>query len=138
MFKAKFNRKEESNGLYTFFVDFTNDEETYTESCIPQDVNGFNYWIKSRLDAYNTKHELDALLVSGEEIDPGVLSPKPILSEFEQRKAAWFATNDKLQFFLKLKNTAIETGKEITPERQAEIDTLATYVDENIDRAFFE
>jgi len=137
MFTAKLNRKEETNGLYTFFVDFTDGVETFTESCIPQDTAGFNYWVKSRIDAYNTKNELNNLLVEGQTIDLATLIPAPVISEFEQRKNAWFSANQKLEFFLKLKETAITTGKTVSEERQAEIDALATYVDENIERAFF-
>lgn len=141
MYIAKFNTTEETAQGTRFYVDFTNGENTITEWCIPQDKDGFDYWVKGRLQAINSAELLKQQVVAGEEIVIAQPEPTPELTEeqiaFLNRKQAWFEAKEKLRLFLELKDMAEKTGKTVDLERLAQIDALATFVDENIEADFF-
>ena len=86
MYTATINRKEDRGGVLEIFVDFSNGEKTYTESCKPQDRAGFNHWVASMLKSYNTSEELRLEDNVGQVITP-VTTPEPTVAE--QEKALW-------------------------------------------------
>ena len=141
MYIAKFKTTEETAQGTRFYVDFTNGTNTITEWCIPQDKDGFDYWVKGRLQAINSAELLKQQVVAGEEIVIAQTEPIPELTEeqiaFLSRKQAWFEAKEKLRLFLELKDMAEKTGKTVDLERLAQIDALATFVDENIEADFF-
>ena len=53
MWTATVKNKEEFNGAIKVTVDFSNGTKTVTETCIPQDKDGFTHWVKSRLATFN-------------------------------------------------------------------------------------
>lgn len=108
MFTAKINRKEPRGAAIEIFVDFTNGTDTYTESCIPQNADGFKYWVKSRLETFNSGLALDVELQPQAEVDVSdtVVTP-PVLTQAEIDRNTWLA---KYQKWVRIKQTLVDTG----------------------------
>jgi hypothetical protein len=122
MFTAKINRKEPRGAAIEIFVDFTNGTDVYTESCVPQNVEGFKYWVKSRLETFNSSEILDTELQAQDTInltDP-VVEP-PVLTQAEIDRNAWLA---KYAQWVRVKQTVVDTG--IVPLSNAKIQALLT------------
>ena|SRR3990167_9064114 len=108
MYTAKINRKEDRGGIMEVFVDFTDGVKTYTDSCKPQDADGFRYWVKSRLDSYNSSVLLQDKFIEGETFDvsePTTLPP--ILTQEETDRNNWL---EKYSKWIRIKATLIDTG----------------------------
>jgi hypothetical protein len=108
MYTAKINRKEDRGGAVEIFVDFTDGVKTYTDSCIPQDAEGFKYWVKSRLSTYNTAPVLTAELIDGADVD--VSDPEvvpPVLTQAEIDRNTWLG---KYFQWVRIKQTVVDTG----------------------------
>lgn len=108
MFTAKINRKEESNGIIKVFVDFTDGVQNFTESCIPQNRSGLDFWVKSRLETYNSSQQIKSELVDGAEIDVSdpVIVP-PVLTQAEIDRSTWL---EKYYKWVRIKTTVVDTG----------------------------
>lgn len=63
-------------------------------------------------------------------------TPEPVEPTAEEKtameaQAAWVDSYQKLEKAKKLRQLAIDSGREVNPERQAQIDALAEFVDTN-------
>lgn len=134
MFTAKINRKDYVNGVVRVFVDFTNGTDVYTESCIPQDENGLKFWVKSRLDAFNTGSVIETKYTDGATIDPvDPVVPPPTPTQAEIDRDQWLADYKK---WLKVKTTLIDTG--VLTGSEAPVIALKTKVQTNFKAAYLE
>ena len=108
MFTAKLVDKQPEGAAIKFFVEFTDGETTVVETVIPQDEDGFNYWLKSRLDTFNKSKELAAKL----EVDAAVefvekAAPAESLTDDEKAKRDWF---DKVNRLHRIKSYLVDMG----------------------------
>lgn len=104
MYIAKKNRREGDK----VFVDFTDGVTTREESCIPQNLDGLKYWVKSRLDFFNSLESVDITFTDGTEID--VTNPvvvPPVLTQSEIDRNTWL---EKYRKWLRIKTTVVDTG----------------------------
>jgi hypothetical protein len=134
MFTAKINRKEPRGAAIEIFVDFTNGTDVYTESCIPQNADGFKYWVRSRLETFNSSEILDAELQPQADVDVSdtVVTP-PVLTQAEIDRNTWLTKYAK---WVRIKTTIVDTGiVPITnPQLVARVDDLkATLQPEYLD-----
>ena len=108
MFTQKFNRKENTEQGVRYYFDFSNGAKTYTDACVPQDLNGLKFWIKGQLAKYNTEELLDTELVQGVAVDVSdtVVTP-PVLTQEEIARNAWL---EKYSKWVRIKTTMIDTG----------------------------
>jgi len=108
MFTQKFNRKENTEQGVRYYFDFSNGAKTYTDTCVPQDLNGLKFWIKGQLAKYNTEELLDTELVQGVAVDVSdtVVTP-PVLTQAEIARNAWL---EKYSKWVRIKTTMIDTG----------------------------
>jgi len=108
MFTQKFNRKENTEQGVRYYFDFSNGAKTYTDACVPQDLNGLKFWIKSRLEKYNTEEKLESELVPGQSIDmTDIVVVPPLLTQAEIARNAWL---EKYSKWVRIKTTMIDTG----------------------------
>jgi len=89
-------------------VDFSDGTTTVTETCKPQDKEGFVFWVKSRLATFNGSKEIEAGYAVNDVVDVAtpVVTP-PVLTQAEKDEAAWF--NDYYRW-LRIKKDLIDTG----------------------------
>ena len=108
MFTAKVISKEQVGGTIRFSVEFTDGTKTVMEQSVPQDEVGFKYWVKSRLDTFNSAPILDAKYVEGSTVDVSeavVTPPAPTQAEIDRN--TWLKNYAK---WVKVKTTLIDTG----------------------------
>jgi hypothetical protein len=70
-------------------------------------------------------------------------APEPVEPTAEEKaameaQAAWVDAYQKLEKAKKLRQLAIDSGREVNPERQAEIDALAEFVDFNFKNEYID
>lgn len=120
MFTHTFNREEKTAQGTRYYFDFTNGTDTYTDACIPQDANGLKFWIKSRLEQYNTETQLKTELVVGNGIDltDPVVVP-PVLTPAEIAQNTWLT---KYHQWVRIKTTVVDTG--IVPITNPKIEAM--------------
>jgi hypothetical protein len=129
MYTAKVVKKEIDNGIVKVFVEFTDGVNSQTEWCIPQDRQGFNFWVKSRLAVFNTGKELQTDLVDGADID---VSDTPVLpSQDELDKQTWFAKYNELEILEKIASKNFLTGARLTALNN-KISNTKKYLDDNV------
>lgn len=134
MYTAKIQRKDYINGAIRVFVEFTNGTEIYTESCIPQDENGFKHWVKSRLDTLNSASIIETNYLVGSTID--ISDPVPISIELTVEEIARNEWIENYRKWLKVKETLIDTGvltgseiKVLQLQNKVKTDFLSSYID---------
>lgn len=128
MYTAKVLKKEVENGIVKVFVTFTDGVNSQTEWCIPQDRQGFDFWVKSRLSVFNTGQELQADLADGADID--VSNTTPTLSQAELDKQAWFAKYNELEQLEKIATKNFLTGARLTALNN-KISSAKSFLDAN-------
>jgi hypothetical protein len=109
MFTATIKNKEDDGGAVKFFVEFTDGEKTVTEWCIPQNEEGFNYWVQSRLEVFNSCKDLSSKLEKGTEITivNQIENTPTVFSKEEQEKNDWFVDYAK---FTRIKTNLVDNG----------------------------
>lgn len=111
MWTATVKNKEFVGGAIRVTVDFTDGTRTATESCIPQDKDGFTYWVKSRLAAFNGGEQIDSEFALDAPVE--FVEPSPVVPTAEEvARQAWFGDYYKLQQVQKLIDLAVLTGNE--------------------------
>lgn len=108
MYTAKLKNKTQDGAAIRFHVEFTDGSMSYTESCIPQDEEGFKFWVKSRLTVFNSSKTIaDTTAIDSaiDVADPVVIPPTPTQAEID--RAAWLGNYQK---WTKVKATLIDTG----------------------------
>lgn len=68
MYKAIIKGTALNEGKITINVEFTDGENSATETCIPQDETAFQMWVKERLAFFEMSKKLAAELQEGQEI----------------------------------------------------------------------
>jgi hypothetical protein len=69
MFSATVTQKVYEGNAIKIYVDFSDGEKTVNEWVIPQNEEGFNHWINSRLEVFNSSKEIDAKLDVGDKAE---------------------------------------------------------------------
>ncbi len=111
MWTATVKNKEFVNGAVKVAVDFSNGDKTVTESCIPQDKDGFTHWVKSRLATFNGGEQIDAEFAVNDLVE--TTTPTPVEPTAEEiARSEWFMNYHKLQQVQKLIDLAVLTGNE--------------------------
>lgn len=101
MWTATVKNKDATTGIMHVSVDFSNGVKTLTEVCIPQDKDGFDHWVKSRLATLNSATVIDSVYAVGSPVviaDPVVATP----TAAEIARNEWFNDFRKLQQAQKL------------------------------------
>lgn len=128
MYTAKINRKDYVAGVLRVFVDFTDGVTTISENCIPQNEDGLRFWIKSRLETFNSAPTIESKYADGADVDvsdPVVVPPTPTADEIA--RVEWIKRYFK---YVKVKTTLVDTG--VLPADNAQVTTLRTWLTSNI------
>lgn len=111
MWTATVKNKEFVNGAIRVTVDFSNGTDTVTESCIPQDKDGFTHWVKSRLATFNGGEVIDSEYAVDTPVT--LTEPTPVAPTAEEiARNVWMRDYWKLQQVQKLIDLAVLTGNE--------------------------
>lgn len=131
MWTAKVIEKDLVNGVIKVTVLFTNGNDQVTETCIPQDKNGFLFWVKSRLATFNSSESINTEYSVNSIIDVTEPAPEaPTATELKQQ--AWFSDYMKLQGVQKLIDLGVLTGNEtpvINLRNKVKTGFLPAYID---------
>ena len=105
---------------------------TLNESCIPQNEDGFKYWVKSRLETLNNGTVIDGKYAQGATVDvtDPVVVP-PVLTQAEKDANEWVTDYYK---WLRVKTTLIDTG--VVDAGQTQVVALKTKVQNNFKPAY--
>ena len=122
MWTATVKNKEQTAQGYKVTVDFTDGNSTSTETCIPQDLNGFKHWVKGRLQTFNCEADIDA----NYDVDSEVVFTEPTLTQDEIDFREWLSDFGRLQTVQKL----IDLG--IVANDNAKVVALRTKLTNNI------
>lgn len=131
MWTATVKNKEFVGGAIRVTVDFSNGTDIVTESCIPQDKDGFTHWVKSRLATFNGGVELDSELAVDAPVE--FVEPTPVVPTAEElARQAWFTNYHRLQQVQKLIDLTVLTGSEapvVALRTKVKNDFLPAYID---------
>jgi len=115
MYKAITKRKVDTERGVRVDVDFVYGEKVISEFCWPQDKDGFDHWVMSRLAAHN--FGLQNNLVDGEEIVITKDVQEPIVpTKAEIDRNTWL---EKYHKWVRIKTTLIDTG--VIPDNNAQV-----------------
>lgn len=131
MWTAKIQGKNFINGALEVHVDFTDGVKVVTESCIPQDKAGFEYWVKSRLATFNGGTEIDTSYEVNSEVS--VVDPEPTPQTQEEiDRGIWFNKFRQMERVQKLVDLGIvlNTNVKVVALRDwLKINLQASYID---------
>jgi len=116
MYTAKITNKEFVKGALKVTVLFSDGVTNVEESCIPQDLNGLKFWVKSRLDTFNGGIQINTDYDIDSPIEPDVEPEPPAPTAEDIARIQWFKEYNK---WLKIKETLINTGVLTGSEPQA-------------------
>lgn len=108
MYTATIKKKTIDNGVLRVEVEFSDGVDSVIESCIPQDLTGLKFWVKSRLATFNGAKDIDTTLSVNDPVDvsdPVVTPYVPTQAELDEQE--WIADYRK---WVKVKTTLIDTG----------------------------
>lgn len=134
MYTAKVIRKDVVPQGTRVFVDFIDGATVLSETCIPQNVDGLKYWIKSRLETLNSAPAIESAFPDGVDADvsdPVVTPPTPTPEEIARKD--WLADYYK---WIKVKTTLIDTG--ILTGNETKVLQLKTKVQNNFLPAYLD
>lgn len=106
MWTATVKNKDATTGIMHVSVDFSNGVKTLTEVCIPQDKDGFDHWVKSRLATLNSATVIDSVYAVGSPVviaDPVVATP----TAAEIARDKWFNDFRRMERVQKLVDLGI-------------------------------
>lgn len=134
MYTATISRKDYVGGVLRVFVNFSDGTNTTEEYCIPQDVDGFKFWVKSRLATYNSAPMIESAYTDGATVDVADPVVPPVVPTAEEiARDAWLANYKK---WIKVKTTLIDTGvltgsetKVVQLKTKVQNDFLPAYLD---------
>ena len=131
MWTAKLIEKDLVNGVIKVTVLFTNGNDQVTETCIPQDKNGFLFWVKSRLATFNSSESINTEYSVNSTIDVTEPAPEaPTATQLTQQ--AWFSNYMKLQGVQKLIDLGVLKGNEtsvVNLRNKVKTGFLPAYID---------
>ncbi len=108
MYTATVKKKEFIDGVLLITVAFSDNIKTITDSCKPQDKDGFDHWVKSKLATLNGAVEIDTNYAIDAIID--ISNPIVILPEMTPAEVARNTWITKYLKWVKIKATIIDTG----------------------------
>jgi len=113
MYTATLKEKAQnpSTHLWYVVVEFSNGTDTFVEKIYPQDKQGFEHWLKGKLDSLNNLTELIEEDNVGKVIEPTVDTPPEPTAE-EQAKIDWFRDFGRLERVQRLIDLGVLTGDE--------------------------
>ncbi len=122
----------EANGVIAVNVIFTDGTNNIPETVRPSDMDGFKYWVKSRLTALNAVPVLQTTLADGATVDVSdpVVVP-PTLTQAQIDLNTWLGDYAK---WIKIKTTLIDTG--ILTGSEAPVVALKTKVQTNFKASY--
>ena len=132
MYTAIIVDKTFSDNGYNITVDFSNGTKTFREKVIPQDRNGFDFWLKSRLEHYNSAELLESTLVEGEPIVPPEPEVPSTPTAAELARADWFARLGQLERVSKLVDLGViesSNVKLVSLQKSIKNDIKPEYID---------
>ena len=129
MYTAKIINKIQNptTRIWTVDVEFSNGADTFIEAVKPQDKQGFEYWVKDRLNSLNGLAEL----IAEDNLNKEVViptSPEPTADEIA--KMEWFRDFGRLERVQRLIDLGVLMGTE-TP-----VTNLRTRVRTNFKAAY--
>jgi len=131
MWTATVKSKELVGGALNVTVDFTDGTRTVTESCVPSDKAGFEFWVKSRLATFNAGEDINTVFQVGAPIV--ITEPTPVLPTAEEvARNEWFNDYRKLQQIQKLIELSVLTGNEtqvVNLRNKVKNNFLPAYID---------
>lgn len=110
MFTAKIIGKNNEQGTTLFTVEFTKGEKTVTETCVPQNRQGFDHWKNSRLEAMNSDFSdlnVGDVLTASEAVAVAEPTAKEVEANLKAQKRWEFQEKVELA---KLERDALELG----------------------------
>ncbi len=121
-----------SDGIIAINVVFTDGTNNIPETVRPSDMDGFKYWVKSRLTALNAAPVLQSTLADGSTVDTAdtVVTP-PVLTQAQIDLNIWLQDYNK---WTKVKTTLIDTG--ILTGSETAVAALKTKVQTNFKPAY--
>jgi len=130
MYTGKITKKTElPDGRLELEVTFTDGVDTKIETIIPQDKNGFEYWVTQVAESLTTAKLLKTEDNVGKEI---VVTPVvDTRTAAEKAQALWLETYYRLERLEKLASQAFLTGAKLTALNKKIADTK-TFLDANI------
>lgn len=124
MYTATIKKKELINGTVTVTVLFSDGVNNVTESCIPQDLDGLKYWIKSRLATFNGASTIDTTFAVDDVVDVKEPEVAPVVeTQAEIDRNQWLKDYKR---WIKVKTTLVDTG--IVTVAQPQVAALKTKV----------
>lgn len=105
MFTAKILSREEYANGSKIIVEFSDGQKKVTESCVPQNREGFDHWVKSRLETMNATITLMEELPDGTVLDYS--EEEVVVEPVDEEQAAWFR---KYYNFIRIKANLVDTG----------------------------
>lgn len=107
-------------------------EEALTVNFTARTAAELNQTIKNYQDNLASRDaDLDTVTVGAWTAPVEEAPEAPTQTEDEIAEATWNTAKGQLEQALELKRMAIEAGRPVSPERQADIDALAAFVDAN-------
>lgn len=131
MFTAKVQKKETTSGTFKVFVEFSDGETSTIEWCIPQNKEGLNHWIKSRLETLNAGIEIDAELNVGDALTGEEVVEEPVPTPEEEARNTWLIKWHEYSNALRGMKALEEAGITPTSEETTAFEELKTWVADN-------
>jgi len=131
MFTATIKSKEKVGGAIRVTVEFSDGTTSVTETCVPQDRNGFVHWVKSRLATFNGADELDQEYAENDTVD--IAEPTPVEPTQEEKDfAEWMRKFRRLQTVQELVDLGIvanDNPKVVALRNDLQSTIKVTYID---------
>ena len=126
MYTAKIVNKETVPQGLKITVDFSDGTNTITEWSIPQDEDGFKYWVKSRLESLNSIITLNTGYAVNSTVDVSDPVP-PALTQAQIDEKTWFTDYAR---WIRIKTTLVDTG--VVDINNAKVQALLSKVKTNL------
>jgi hypothetical protein len=132
MYTAKIIQKiqEPTTKAWIVDVEFSNGTDTFIESIKPQDRQGFDHWLQSRLKSLNGLQELIEENNLNKVINLGDFTDKP-LTQSEIDRNIWFENYYRLERLEILASKGFLTGVRLTALTN-KITTIKDLLDQNV------
>jgi hypothetical protein len=101
MWKAILRGRVDVGGATRVTVEFSDGINSVTEQCVPQNKEGFEHWVKSRLETFNSSKIIEQTYPINQEVS--VSEPQePEVTADEAARIAWFNDFFRLERVQKL------------------------------------
>lgn len=128
MFTARIQNKTIEQGVLTINIIFSDGNISRTESCVPQNEDGFIFWVKGRLDTLNASSTLAQKYADGSVVSfstPVVEEP----TQEETDRSNWIALQKKLDYIKSQLTDVVKESEILALEAQVKADFKTEYLD---------